>query len=150
MGHRRLKFVVGIAILAASVLWLGMSGYEEGKAYYKTVDEFVKLDRKAQSRRIRLMGDVEKGSIQRSDGALAFALTLNGATVPVVYRGTDPVPDTFKDGASALVDGSIGPDGRFEGKQIQAKCASKYEADPSEAYGGAAKASSNEPVPAGR
>ena len=134
MGNRRLKFAGSIAILAAAVIWLGMSGYEEGKAYYKTADEFVKLDRKDQGKRIRLMGNVAKGSIQREGSALAFAVTLNGVTVPVVYRGTDPVPDTFKDGAQALIDGSMGDDGRFAARQIQAKCASKYEADPKTAF----------------
>ncbi len=48
----------------------------------------------------------------------------------VVYTGTDPLPDTFKDNAQALADGRFGPDGIFEASKIQAKCASKYEAKP--------------------
>jgi cytochrome c-type biogenesis protein CcmE len=48
----------------------------------------------------------------------------------VVYRGTEPLPDTFRDGAQALADGRIGSDGVFLASQIQAKCASKYEAKP--------------------
>jgi cytochrome c-type biogenesis protein CcmE len=54
--------------------------------------------------------------------------------VPVVYTGTAPIPDTFKEGASVLVEGTAGDDGQFVGKQIQAKCASKYESDPADAY----------------
>jgi cytochrome c-type biogenesis protein CcmE len=138
MGHRRLKFVLAIALLAGAVLWLGMAGFEEGKSYFKTVDEYVRLDRVAQSRRTRLMGEVVAGSIRYDEGQLTFSLSQDGATMPVVYRGTDPVPDTFKDGASALVDGTLGADGRFDGRMIQAKCASKYEADPKSAYGQAA------------
>jgi cytochrome c-type biogenesis protein CcmE len=130
----KLKIAVAIAVLVGSVVWLGMSGYEDGREYYKTVDEFVRLDAKSKARRIRLMGNVKDGSIRREDGRLAFDLTLNDVVVPVLYIGDDPVPDTFKDGASALVDGTVGQDGRFEGRQIQAKCASKYEADPAKAY----------------
>ncbi len=48
----------------------------------------------------------------------------------VAYTGTDPLPDTFKDGAQALADGKLGKDGVFAREPIQAKCASKYEAKP--------------------
>jgi cytochrome c-type biogenesis protein CcmE len=43
-----------------------------------------------------------------------------------VYNGTEPPPDTFKDNAQALAEGSFNRDGVFYAKQIQAKCASKY------------------------
>ena len=48
----------------------------------------------------------------------------------VVYTGTEPLPDTFKDESQALADGRMGPDGVFQANKIQAKCASKYEAKP--------------------
>jgi Cytochrome c-type biogenesis protein CcmE len=48
----------------------------------------------------------------------------------VVYSGMEPLPDTFRDGAQALADGKLGPDGVFQASKIQAKCASKYEAKP--------------------
>ena len=150
MGNRRFKFAAGIAILLGAVVWLGMSGYEEGKSYYKTADEFVKMDLKAQSRRIRLMGDVATGSIVRAGSILSFTVALNGASVPVVYRGSDPVPDTFKDGVQVLVEGSIGADGRFAGQKIQAKCASKYEADPATAYRRKALPEAAQAAPAAR
>jgi len=44
--------------------------------------------------------------------------------------GRDPLPDTFVDGAQALVEGKRMPDGRFVAEKVQAKCASKYEAAP--------------------
>jgi len=50
--------------------------------------------------------------------------------LPVSYVGGDPLPDTFKDGAQALVEGHLAPDGHFVAEQVQAKCASKYEATP--------------------
>jgi len=51
----------------------------------------------------------------------------------VSYIGRDPLPDTFKDGAQALVEGRLASDGHFVAEQVQAKCASKYEANPGEA-----------------
>lgn len=137
MMNRRLKIGMGIAILFGTVVWLAMSGIEEGKSYYKTADEYVKMTAREQKRPIRLMGDVVVGSIQQDGDSLRFTVALNGASVPVVYRGRDPVPDTFKDGVSVLVEGSLSSSGMFEGKKIQAKCASKYEADPAKAYAAA-------------
>ncbi len=49
-----------------------------------------------------------------------------GRTLNVVYSGTEAPPDTFKDNAQALAEGSYGHDGVFHAKQLQAKCASKY------------------------
>ena len=53
----------------------------------------------------------------------------------VAYAGTDPLPDTFRDGAQALADGRLDPDGVFRAGKIQAKCASKYEAKPGQMPG---------------
>ena len=44
--------------------------------------------------------------------------------------GFDPLPDTFRDGAQALADGKLGPDGVFHASEVQAKCASKYAPKP--------------------
>jgi cytochrome c-type biogenesis protein CcmE len=47
--------------------------------------------------------------------------------------GADTLPDTFKDGAQAIVDGDYSVDGGFRAEKIQAKCASKYQAAPAPA-----------------
>ena len=59
-----------------------------------------------------------------------FVLVQENTKLKVAYTGTDPLPDTFKDGAQALADGKLGKDGVFQANKIQAKCASKYEAKP--------------------
>jgi cytochrome c-type biogenesis protein CcmE len=80
-----------------------------------------------------------------------FTLTEQGRTLPVVYSGTEAPPDTFKDNAQALAEGSYGRDGVFHAKQLQAKCASKYApAQPGEAAPGSAapeNATPNNSVP---
>jgi cytochrome c-type biogenesis protein CcmE len=78
----------------------------------------------------RVGGDVKAGSIQHYSGRVDFALVEQGKVLPVSYVGTDPLPDTFKDGAQCLVEGKVQPDGRFVAETVQAKCASKYEAAP--------------------
>ena len=82
-------------------------------------------------------GYVDQGSIVRNGASVSFVLHQNPGMLQkdpvrlkVVYSGIDPLPDTFKDDAQALADGSLGPDGVFQASKIQAKCASKYEAKP--------------------
>ena len=49
-----------------------------------------------------------------------------GRLLTVVYKGSEPPPDTFKDDAQALAEGTYGRDGQFHATVLQAKCASKY------------------------
>jgi len=69
---------------------------------------------------------VQPGSIKRSGTNMSFVLVENDQLLSVVYNGTEPPPDTFKDNAQALAEGTFGHDNVFYAKQIQAKCASKY------------------------
>jgi cytochrome c-type biogenesis protein CcmE len=50
----------------------------------------------------------------------------SGRLLKVVYNGSEPPPDTFKDDAQALAIGTYGRDGVFHATVLQAKCASKY------------------------
>jgi cytochrome c-type biogenesis protein CcmE len=123
------RILIGAVIVVAALVYFGVSGFQEGKAYYKTIDELSAMGDKAHDTRLRVGGTVSAGSIQRDGATLTFKLEQEDHTLPVVYTGTSPVPDTFKDGAQALCDGTYRTDGVFEAKTIQAKCASKYEAE---------------------
>ena len=43
----------------------------------------------------------------------------------VDYKGV--VPDTFKDGAEVIVEGSVLSDGSFKARVLMTKCPSKYQ-----------------------
>ena len=62
-------------------------------------------------------------------------LVQDKTKLTVAYTGSDPLPDTFRDGAQALADGKLDPNGVFHAARIQAKCASKYEAKPGQMPG---------------
>ena len=127
------KFGALMAIIVGSLIWLATAGIAGSQAYYKTVSEMHQMGGAAQTRHIRVMGDVKANSIVRSKGVVRFTLVENNQTVDVAYEGRDPLPDTFKDGAQALADGRMGPDRVFHASEIQAKCASKYMQKPGEA-----------------
>ncbi|MGH9770147.1 MAG: cytochrome c maturation protein CcmE, partial [Candidatus Acidiferrales bacterium] len=85
---------------------------------------------KVTHRHIRVGGVVADGSITRNGDTLSFRLSQKAQSIPVVYVGTETLPDTFKDGAQAVVQGSYTPGGTFRAEHVQAKCASKYVAAP--------------------
>ncbi len=124
------KFGAVVVVVIGVLGWLAMGGINESKTYYKTISELGAMGDQAHGKRLRVGGDVEQGSISRNGGEVSFVLHQDALKLKVVYNGIDPLPDTFKDGAQALADGKLGPDGIFQASKIQAKCASKYEAKP--------------------
>jgi cytochrome c-type biogenesis protein CcmE len=126
------NFAILMAIILGSVVWLALGGVKETQTYYKTIPELLKMGSSAQGQRLRVGGDVEPGSIVKAGAQVNFVLHQGAKTLNVVYSGSDPLPDTFKDNAQALADGRLGANGVFEAQKIQAKCASKYEAKPSQ------------------
>ncbi len=119
-----------MVLIIGSLVWLAVGGITDTKTYYKTIPELEQMGSAAHGQRLRVGGDVQPGSIVKKGAQVNFVLHQGGRTLSVVYAGTDPLPDTFKDNAQALADGRLGPDGVFEANKIQAKCASKYEAKP--------------------
>ncbi|MBN1824838.1 MAG: cytochrome c maturation protein CcmE [Candidatus Eisenbacteria bacterium] len=122
---------VGIAVILAASLYLGITGFREGKAYYHTVEEMEREGNALAGTRIKVGGRVEPGSLGWAGSGLRFRLAQDGRAIPVLYTGDAPVPDTFGEGSEAVIEGTLREDGLFEARRIQTKCASKYEA----AYG---------------
>ncbi len=127
-----LKFGAIMAVIVGSLVWLAVGGVADTKTYYKTIPELQKMGKEAQDHKLRVGGDVQPGSILKNGMETSFVLHQGGTTLSVVYTGSDPLPDTFRDNAQALADGRLGRDGVFRANKIQAKCASKYEAKPNQ------------------
>jgi cytochrome c-type biogenesis protein CcmE len=125
-GSRFLKFGGAIALILVSLGYLAYTGVQQSKSYYVTIKELHGMGDDAYSKRLRVAGNVQPGSIKRVGMKVEFMLVENDQTLPVVYSGSEAPPDTFKDNSQALADGSFGRDGVFHAKQLQAKCASKY------------------------
>src|SRR4051794_16042877 len=124
------KFAFIIVAIIGTLVWLAAGGINETKTYYKEIKEVQAMGEKERDGRLRVGGDVVPGSIIRDGKEVRFTIHQADLKLNVVYNGIDPLPDTFKDGSQALVDGKLRPDGVFHASKIQAKCASKYEAKP--------------------
>jgi cytochrome c-type biogenesis protein CcmE len=129
MARKKFRFAAGFIVIISAVLYLALSGFQEGKAYYRTLEELDALGPSIDGKRLRVAGIVSDGTIQRDGAVVTFQLEQEHRRLVVRYTGEEPVPDTFKDGVEAVIEGERRPDGSFEADQIQAKCASKYEAE---------------------
>jgi cytochrome c-type biogenesis protein CcmE len=115
-----------MVVILLALGYLAYTGVQESKSYYVTIKELHGMGDGAYTKRLRVAGNVQPGSIKRSGTNMSFVLVENDQLLNVVYNSTEPPPDTFKDNAQALAEGTFGRDNVFYAKQIQAKCASKY------------------------
>jgi cytochrome c-type biogenesis protein CcmE len=125
-NNKALKFGIAIAIIVVSLSYLAFTGVQESKSYYVTISELQTMGNGAYSKRLRVAGNVKPGTIERHGAGADFTLLEQGRELRVSYKGAEPPPDTFKDDAQALAEGTMGRDGVFHAKGLQAKCASKY------------------------
>ena len=128
MQRKNMRVLLGAVIVVAAMAYFGVAGFQEGKAYYKTIEELNAMGENAYGKRIKVAGLVTDGTVHRNGKNLYFRLQQNDLGLPCVYTGSSPVPDTFKDGVEAVCEGKYRADGTFEAYKIQAKCASKYQA----------------------
>ncbi len=127
LRQSQMKFTIGVALILMVLGWLAYGGIQESKTYYVTVAE-LKASPDGLQRRYKVAGDVVQGSIRRVGSHEEFQLQQGGEVLPVIYMGTEPLPDTLIDNAQAVADGRYQPNGNFQAQSVQAKCASKYEA----------------------
>ncbi len=125
-GRRYRRFGAVIVVIVVALGYLAYTGVQDSKSYYVTIKELNGMGNGAYSKRLRVAGNVQPGSIKRQGTHLEFLLVEQDRTLPVVYNGSEAPPDTFKDNAQALAEGKFGRDGVFHATNIQAKCASKY------------------------
>jgi cytochrome c-type biogenesis protein CcmE len=130
-----LRIGIAAAVIVGTIAWLAFTGYGANKSYYVTIAELGGLGDKAYHSQLRVEGFVQPGSIEQDGTHVTFVLNEFeshnpkaplGRLLKVTYKGSEPPPDTFKDDAQALAEGTYGRDGQFHASVLQAKCASKY------------------------
>lgn len=128
MRPATLKFGLVLTVVVATLAWLAFTSIRDSRSYFVTVTELHAMPAaQAQSRNLRVSGDVVPGSIRRGGAVTDFEIRQGGQLLAVSYVGRDPLPDTFVDNAQAVAAGRLLRDGTFRADGVQAKCASKYE-----------------------
>jgi cytochrome c-type biogenesis protein CcmE len=130
-----LRIGIAVAIVVGTIGWLAYSGYGSNKSYDVTIGEMEGMGNRAYTSNLRLQEFVKLGSIVRNGPDITFlmdefeshsAKAATGRMLKVVYKGSEPPPDNFKDDPQTLAIGTYGRDGVFHAMELQAKCASSY------------------------
>ena len=126
MFRGRIKFIIAIGVIALAIAYLVYGGVRDAMVYYLTVKELKERIPSVYEQKVRVSGNVVPGSIRKSlDGNLEFKIADGGDTIDVIYKGI--VPDIFKDGVQAVVEGNYTSENIFKADLLLAKCPTKYE-----------------------
>ena len=130
----RTKFLIGAAVIVASVVFLIASGVKQTGVYFLTPTELaqrVEADPTFYDVGIKVGARVVPGSIRRDDASqrVDFDVTDGSSQFAVTYTGI--VPDTFTDAndIEVIVEGKYGKDGVFRATEVLAKYGSRYETE---------------------
>jgi cytochrome c-type biogenesis protein CcmE len=121
--HKRIALIVGglaaIGIASAFVL----NALDSNIALYVTPSE-VAAGKAPKGKAFRIGGMVKEGSLKRDNLTVHFAITDTAKDIPVAYTGI--LPDLFKEGKGAVVQGRLGEDGNFTATEVLAKHDENY------------------------
>ena len=111
--------VIAVSVAAALVL----NALNSNIALYVTPSE-VAAGKSPKGLAFRIGGMVKEGSVRRDNLTVHFVVTDTVKEIPVAYTGI--LPDLFKEGKGAVVQGKLGPDGNFAASEVLAKHDENY------------------------
>jgi cytochrome c-type biogenesis protein CcmE len=121
----RWRYVIAFLILAPVIAHLFFAVSRSPLTnYYMTVDELAA--RGTPGTHVRVGAEVVAGTIDWDNATRTLTFHLQGDSqhLPVAYRGF--APDTFRDGATAIVEGELNRDGTFTAYNLLVKCPHQY------------------------
>lgn len=128
---KKLKFVLVISIILGAFGYLMFSGFNNGKAYYMTINEVTASEGKGkigkQTLKVsgKLVGESVKWEASKPELRFQIISEDKKETMSVVYKGVKP--DNFNDGIDVIVDGKYTVEQVFLADILLTKCPSKYE-----------------------
>ena len=111
--------LAAVGVAAALVL----NALNSNIALYVTPSE-VAAGKAPQGQAFRIGGLVRDGSLKRDNLTVHFVVTDLVQDIPVAYTGI--LPDLFKEGKGAVVQGRLGADGNFTATEVLAKHDENY------------------------
>jgi cytochrome c-type biogenesis protein CcmE len=123
--QKKLAFVVlGLALLGIATA-LVLNAFKSNLVFFFTPTQVANKEAPIE-RSFRVGGLVEAGSLKRDADGLTvhFVVTDTRKSIPVTYKGI--LPDLFKEGKGAVVQGKLGADGQFVADQVLAKHDENY------------------------
>jgi cytochrome c-type biogenesis protein CcmE len=121
--QKRIALIVGGLVSLAVAATLVLNALDSNIALYVTPSE-VAAGKAPQGKAFRIGGMVKEGSVKRNELTVNFIVTDTAKEVPVAYTGI--LPDLFKEGKGAVVQGKLGADGLFTASEVLAKHDENY------------------------
>ena len=116
-------FIAGLAVVAGLVI-IGFF-LTSSIDYYCNVDEIGVRDGCDDTRRVRVQGNVDEGSLQARGSITSFVMSFNGESLPVDYEGEPG--GIFQECIPVVAHGRI-VDGVLVATRIEVKHSNEYEA----------------------
>ncbi len=121
--QKRIALIIGgLASLALAAV-LTLNALDSNIALYVTPSE-VAAGKAPQGKAFRIGGMVKEGSVKRQDMTVHFVITDTAKDIPVAYTGI--LPDLFREGKGAVIQGRLGGDGLFAATEVLAKHDENY------------------------
>ena len=129
------KYLLGLALIAAAVVFLIVTSMSANAQYFYTVEELRAKGQGMLDQNVRVSGAVVNSStkfeVRDNQPYLEFEIAdadKVGVQTPlrIVYNG--PKPDLIEEPqAQAIIEGHLGADGNFHDDNLLLKCPSRYE-----------------------
>jgi cytochrome c-type biogenesis protein CcmE len=120
---RRGAIVAGGLVVVSIAAALVLNALNSNIALYVTPSE-VAAGKTPKGQAFRIGGLVKDGSVKRDNLTVHFIVTDLAKDVPVSYTGI--LPDLFKEGKGAVVQGRLEADGSFKASEVLAKHDENY------------------------
>lgn len=121
--QKRIALIAGGLASVALAAVLTLNALDSNIALYVTPSE-VASGKAPQGKAFRIGGMVKEGSVKRQDMTVRFVVTDTAKDIPVAYTGI--LPDLFKEGKGAVIQGRLGGDGVFAATEVLAKHDENY------------------------
>jgi cytochrome c-type biogenesis protein CcmE len=121
--HKRIAIIVGALAGLGIATGLVLNALQSNVAFFFTPTQ-VAAGEAPKNRAFRVGGMVREGSIQRDQMTVHFVVTDTAKDVRVTYTGI--LPDLFKEGKGAVVQGKLGSNGEFQATEVLAKHDENY------------------------
>jgi cytochrome c-type biogenesis protein CcmE len=121
--HKRIALIAGGLAAVGIAAVLVLNALDSNIALYVTPSE-VAAGKAPRNKAFRIGGMVRDGSVKRDNLTVHFVVTDTARDIPVAYTGI--LPDLFKEGKGAVIQGKLGEDGVFVATEVLAKHDENY------------------------
>ncbi|WP_114639045.1 cytochrome c maturation protein CcmE [Polynucleobacter necessarius] len=121
--HQRALIIVAALIVIGVAALLILNALNSNIALYVTPSE-VAAGKAPKDQAFRIGGMVKEGSLERDGLTVHFVITDLVKDIPVSYTGI--LPDLFKEGKGAVIQGRMDANGQFVASEVLAKHDENY------------------------